>query len=68
MDTNPVLTQPSQVPPAQIRPLKYNSPTMIEDTFTVTMLDANHSMGSSMFLFEGTFGTVLYTGNFRLVL
>ena len=35
---------------------------------TVTAIDANHCPGSAMFLFEGSFGRILYTGDFRWVL
>ncbi|KZS16346.1 Uncharacterized protein APZ42_017968 [Daphnia magna] len=32
---------------------------------SVTLIDANHIKGSVMYLFEGSFGRVLYTGDFR---
>ena len=34
-------------------------------TMTVTLVDARHCPGSVMFLFDGYFGRILYTGNFR---
>ncbi|XP_067863408.1 5' exonuclease Apollo [Heptranchias perlo] len=36
-----------------------------KETMTVTLIDANHCPGSVMFLFDGYFGTVLYTADFR---
>ena len=36
-------------------------------TVTVTAIDANHCPGSAMFYFEGYFGRILYTGDFRCV-
>ncbi|XP_048409466.1 5' exonuclease Apollo isoform X3 [Stegostoma tigrinum] len=37
-----------------------------KETMTVTLIDSNHCPGSVMFLFEGYFGTVLYTGLYNL--
>ena len=36
-----------------------------KETMTVTLIDANHCPGSVMFIFEGYFGNILYTGDFR---
>ena len=41
--------------------LKYGG----DETVTVTPVDANHCAGAAMFLFEGHFGRILYTGDFR---
>ncbi|TVU06807.1 hypothetical protein EJB05_46842, partial [Eragrostis curvula] len=45
-------------------------PLLVSDpdgNFTVTAFDANHCPGALMFLFEGTFGVVLHTGDCRLM-
>ncbi|KAL9988334.1 hypothetical protein ACROYT_G002768 [Oculina patagonica] len=36
-----------------------------KETMTVTLVDANHCPGSVMFIFEGYFGKIFYTGDFR---
>lgn len=36
-----------------------------KESMTVTLIDANHCPGSVMFIFEGYFGKILYTGDFR---
>ncbi|XP_066481638.1 5' exonuclease Apollo isoform X2 [Tiliqua scincoides] len=54
-----------------IRPLEVGESHVLaldkigKETMTVTLIDANHCPGSVMFLFEGYFGVILYTGDFR---
>ncbi|NXA01802.1 DCR1B exonuclease, partial [Nesospiza acunhae] len=55
---------PLQVPKCWIRPLEVGQSHVVGEV-TVTLIDSNHCPGSVMFLFEGTFGTILYTGDFR---
>ena len=45
-------------------PVSYNG----EHNISVTVIDAHHCPGAAMYLFEGYFGTILCTGDFRLVL
>ena len=48
--------------------LELGTPHIIEDQgyrFSVTLNDANHCPGSVMFMFEGEFGRVFCTGDFR---
>ncbi|NWJ08384.1 DCR1B exonuclease, partial [Crypturellus undulatus] len=61
------LTRSPQVPARWIRPLEVGQSHVLGDgdAVTVTLLDSNHCPGSVMFLFEGAFGTILYTGDFR---
>lgn len=54
-----------------VTPLEVGQPHIIPvdelgcETMTVTLLDANHCPGSVMFVFEGYFGCIFYTGDFR---
>ncbi|XP_072174758.1 5' exonuclease Apollo-like [Diadema setosum] len=55
------LIRPLTVGEAHIIPLDEER----KETMTVTLIDANHCPGATMFLFEGYFGRFLYTGDFR---
>ncbi|NXW79128.1 DCR1B exonuclease, partial [Hirundo rustica] len=59
-----LMPRPLQVPMCWIRSLEVGQSHVV-DGVTVTLIDSNHCPGSVMFLFEGTFGTILYTGDFR---
>ncbi|KJE92634.1 DNA cross-link repair protein 1B [Capsaspora owczarzaki ATCC 30864] len=54
-----------------VETLELDEPTVVPldpegaETMTVTAFDANHCPGAVMFLLEGYFGNVLYTGDFR---
>ncbi|XP_024149109.1 5' exonuclease Apollo [Oryzias melastigma] len=54
-----------------IHPLEIGEPYLLplddigKERLTVTLIDANHCPGSVMFLFQGYFGSILYTGDFR---
>lgn len=50
-----------RVDEAHLLPLTADSREMV----TVTPIDANHCPGAVMFLFEGYFGRILHTGDFR---
>ncbi|XGW29691.1 hypothetical protein V3C99_009050, partial [Haemonchus contortus] len=64
----PVMMGARAIPPRLLRPLKVGETHVIEPNLHVTVLDANHCVGSAMFLFEGASvpgGAVLCTGDFR---
>ncbi|CAF3339700.1 unnamed protein product [Rotaria socialis] len=48
------------------QPLTIQNPTDKNVSLTVTCFGSGHCPGSLMLLFEGSHGTVLYTGDFRL--
>ncbi|KAF7695340.1 5' exonuclease Apollo [Silurus meridionalis] len=69
--TSKLLKLKLQVNEKWIRPLEVGEPYMLplddigKEKLTVTLIDANHCPGAVMFFFEGYFGTILYTGDFR---
>lgn len=60
-----------QIKQKWIRPLEIGQDHMLmlddlgKERLTVNLIDANHCPGAVMFLFQGYFGTRLYTGDFR---
>ncbi|XP_076859851.1 5' exonuclease Apollo [Brachyhypopomus gauderio] len=69
--TATLLRRKLQVKENWIHALEVGEPHMLplddigKERMTVTLIDANHCPGAVMFFFEGYFGTILYTGDFR---
>ena len=60
------------LPPSLVHPIPYHTPTPLPLsphsplTFTLTLLPTLHCPGSTLFLFDGYFGRIIYTGDLRL--
>ncbi|XP_068191277.1 5' exonuclease Apollo [Antennarius striatus] len=69
--TSTLLKLKLQVKEQWIHPLELGEPYVLplddigKERLTVTLIEANHCPGAVMFLFEGYFGSILYTGDFR---
>ena len=61
-----VLIKYPSIHPERVVALDYDRPYQLNRSMSVTMSDAGHCPGSSMFLYEGNFGSVLHTGDARL--
>lgn len=65
-----LLPVPLQVKEEWIHPLELDQSHLLpmddigKEKLTVTLIYANHCPGSVMFLFQGYFGTIFYTGQF----
>ncbi|XP_035676872.1 5' exonuclease Apollo-like [Branchiostoma floridae] len=60
-DIAPALVHTLEVGESRMLPLDETG----QETMTVTVFDANHCPGAVMFLFQGYFGSIFYTGDFR---
>ncbi|XP_060080608.1 5' exonuclease Apollo-like [Ylistrum balloti] len=70
--TGELLTQLYGIEESLVRPLEVGTSHILDlddvdcEKMLVTVFDANHCPGSVMYLFEGYFGRILHTGDFRL--
>ena len=68
-----LLSRYPSLDPSLVHPLPYHTPTTLPLsthsplTFTLTLLPTLHCPGSSLFLFDGYFGRLIYTGDLRLL-